>query len=55
MTKHFDNYFNKLLEDISVASVLGNDGAYNTSDARVPKIIGPLLRRKRIRHKKKRS
>jgi hypothetical protein len=37
-------------EDISVASVLGNDGLYDTSDARVPYIIG-----KRRRKRKKRS
>ena len=36
-------------EDISVASVLGNDGVYDTSDARVPYIIG----KRRRKHKKR--
>lgn len=52
MTLKFDNYITKILENASVASVLGNDGAYDASDARVPKVIGPMLRRKRIRYKK---
>jgi hypothetical protein len=54
MTKKFDEYCKKILEDLSVGEVLGNSGPYDTSDARVPKIIGPMMRRKSIHKKRKR-
>ena len=54
MTKKFDEYCKKITEDLTAGGVLGNDGPYDTSDARVPKIIGPMLRRKSIHNKRKR-
>ncbi len=52
MTKQFDTFFKKILEDLSVASVLGNDGPYDVSDNRIPKVIGKMQRRKH-KHKKR--
>jgi hypothetical protein len=53
MPSKFDSFLLHILEDIeSVASVYGNDGAYDTgNDARIPKVLGPMLRR----HKKPRK
>lgn len=50
MTKKFDNFIKESMTD---AGVLGNDGPYDVSDVRTPKILGPMLRRRK-KHKKKR-
>ena len=52
MTKKFDKFISPLLEDMGVASVLGNDGAYDTSDVRTPKVIMPMMKR-RMRKKRR--
>lgn len=50
MTKKFDAYIKEMTE----ASVLGNDGAYNTGgDARIPKILMPIQKRRRHRKRRK--
>ena len=54
MTKKFDDYCKKITEDLTAGGVLGNDGPYDTLDARVLKIIGTVLRRKSIHKKRKR-
>ena len=53
MTKKFDKFILPLLEDMAVASVLGNDGAYDTSDVRTPKVIMPMMRRKMRKKRRK--
>jgi hypothetical protein len=53
MTKKFDEYCKKITEDLTAGGVLGNSGPYDTSDPRVFKIIGPVLRRKTIHKKRK--
>ena len=49
MTKNFDDF---IKENMGVADVVGNDGPYDTSDARTPKIMGPMLRRKKFKKKR---
>jgi hypothetical protein len=52
MTNKFDKFIKSILrEDLSVSGVLGNDGAYDTSDARIPKILGSKSRKRRKRRK----
>jgi hypothetical protein len=52
MTKKFDKFILPLLEDMAVASVLGNDGKYE-SDVRTPKIIIPTMRRRMRKNRRK--
>lgn len=55
MTKNFDILISSILEDIGVADVLGNDGAYDTSDGRTPYISGMYTRNSRRSIKKKKT
>lgn len=47
MTINFDNLCENILETLEYGEVLGSTGPYDTSDARIPKVIGPIIRRKR--------
>jgi hypothetical protein len=58
MTKQFDIFIKTILGEsgMGVADVLGNDGAYDTSDPRTPYIMNGIQRRNlkpRKRKKKK--
>lgn len=51
---NFNLYIQKILKECdTVASTFGNDGTYDTSDVRTPKIMGPMLRRNKKRTRKK--
>lgn len=52
MTKNFDNFFKGFMENTE-ASVFGNTGPYDTSDARTPFIIGTFNRRGKVKKKRK--
>lgn len=54
MQSKFNLFLKHILEDIEgVASVYGNDGVYDTgNDARIPKVMGPMLRRRKRRKRK---
>jgi hypothetical protein len=49
MTKKFDNF---IKENMGVADVVGADGPYPTDDARTPKILGPMIKRKKFKKKR---
>lgn len=51
MTKKFDKF---IQENMGVADVVGADGPYPTDDARTPKIMGPMIRRKGKKNRRKR-
>jgi len=55
MTEKFDNFVTKILKEdgMAVAGVLGNDGAYDTSDTRTPNVLGPMQRRGSIKNRRK--
>ena len=55
--KKFNDFVKKILAEcdggMGVAAVLGNDGAYDTSDPRNPTVLGPMQRRIKFKKKKK--
>jgi len=55
--KKFNDFVKKILSEcdggMGVASVLGNDGVYDTSDPRNPTVLGPMQRRIKFKKKKK--
>ena len=55
MTEKFDNFVIKTLKEngMAVAGVLGNDGAYDTSDPRNPTVLGPMQRRASFKKKRR--
>lgn len=59
MTKNFDQFFQKITEDMCVGDVVAGSGDYAPGDARVPFAMGPILtrngkvnRKKRRKHRK---
>ena len=54
MTIKFDTLIASIMEDIGVADVLGNDGAYDTSDGRTPYVAGVYTRHSRKKKKSRR-
>lgn len=51
MTKNFDAEVQKLLKEMDVTYVFGNSGEYDTSDNRVPKILGAKRRKRKNKNK----
>lgn len=43
----------KVKENMGVVDVMGNDGAYDTSDTRTPNVLGPMQRRGSIKNRRK--
>jgi hypothetical protein len=48
-----NDYYSEKIEEMTDASVLGNDGPYDTSDARTPAILGTISRKGKIKNKRK--
>lgn len=52
MTKNFDNFFHRLLEDMTANDVANVGTGWNDSAGGVPKILGPIQRRKKPKKRK---
>lgn len=57
MTKKFDIFITTVIEDMDAGGVLGNDGEYDTTDARTAYVAGMYTRqgRRKIKKKKRRK
>lgn len=57
MTKNFDAFLEKILEDVGYGDAFGpaSDGPYDTSDFRTPFSMGTIRRRKKKKKSRKRK